>query len=143
LVSQGRLAEAEGESALWQDLRMKLFIDPAKMQALYAESPEWLRQLMDAWADGLNCYLHTHPEVKPRALTHFEPWMALTFSEGSIGGDIERVNLRELESFYGNPPKVAEAAPVPAASGMARLALASSTRPALASSLVVPDPELE
>ena len=27
--------------------------------------------------------------------------MALTFSEGSIGGDIERVNLRELEAFYG------------------------------------------
>jgi acyl-homoserine lactone acylase PvdQ len=26
--------------------------------------------------------------------------MALTFSEGSIGGDIERVNLRELEAFY-------------------------------------------
>ncbi len=24
----GRLAEAEGESAIWQDLRMKLFIDP-------------------------------------------------------------------------------------------------------------------
>ncbi|HEX3083562.1 MAG TPA: penicillin acylase family protein, partial [Pyrinomonadaceae bacterium] len=26
--SQGRLAEAEGESAIWRDLRMKLFIDP-------------------------------------------------------------------------------------------------------------------
>ena len=31
--------------------------------------------------------------------------MALTFSEGSIGGDIERVNLRELEAFYGGGPK--------------------------------------
>ena len=48
---------------------------------------------MNAWADGLNYYLHTHPEVKPRVITRFEPWMALTFSEGSIGGDIERVNL--------------------------------------------------
>jgi len=27
--------------------------------------------------------------------------MALTFSEGSIGGDIETVSLRELEAFYG------------------------------------------
>ena len=27
--------------------------------------------------------------------------MALTFSEGSIGGDIERVNLTQLEAFYG------------------------------------------
>ena len=27
--------------------------------------------------------------------------MALSFSEGSIGGDIERVNLTQLEAFYG------------------------------------------
>ncbi len=101
LNSQGRLAEAEGEGAIWQDLRMKLFIDPDQMKALYAESPQWLRDLMDGWADGLNYYLYTHPEVKPRVLTHFEPWMALSFSEGSIGGDIERVDLRELEAFYG------------------------------------------
>jgi acyl-homoserine-lactone acylase len=103
LNSQGRLAEAEGEGAIWRDLRMKLFIDPDEMQAMYAESPEWLRELMDAWADGLNFFLHTHPEVRPQVLHRFEPWMALTFSEGSIGGDIERVNLGELEAFYGNP----------------------------------------
>ena len=59
---------------------------------------------MNAWADGLNYYLYKHPEVKPRVITHFEPWMALTFSEGSIGGDIERVNLTQLEAFYGKTP---------------------------------------
>jgi acyl-homoserine-lactone acylase len=101
LNSMGRLAEAEGEGAVWRDLRMKLFIDPDSMRARYTASPEWLRALMDAWADGLNYYLHTHPEVRPRVLTRFEPWMALTFSEGSIGGDIERISLRELEAFYG------------------------------------------
>ena len=56
---------------------------------------------MNAWADGLNYYLATHPDVKPRVITRFEPWMALTFSEGSIGGDIEKVNLAQLEAFYG------------------------------------------
>ncbi|MDX1492924.1 MAG: penicillin acylase family protein [Longimicrobiales bacterium] len=104
LNSQGRLAEWEGESAIWRDLRMKLFIDPEEMQAMYAASPEWLRDLMDAWADGLNFYLHTHPEVEPKVLDRFEPWMALTFSEGSIGGDIERVSLRDLEAFYTDGP---------------------------------------
>ncbi len=103
LNAMGRLAEAEGEEAIWRDLRMKLFIHPDSMRAQYASSPEWLRTLMDAWADGLNYYLHTHPKVTPRVLTRFEPWMALTFSEGSIGGDIETINLRELEAFYGNP----------------------------------------
>ena len=103
LNSQGRLAEAEGEDEIWRDLRMKLFIDPEEMKATYEESPQWLKDLMDAWADGLNYYLHTHPEVTPKVINHFEPWMALTFSEGSIGGDIERVNLRQLEAFYGSP----------------------------------------
>ena len=93
LNSMGRLAEAEGESEVYRDLRMKLFIDPDDMKAQYETSPEWLKTLMNAWADGLNYYLHTHPEVKPRVIKRFEPWMALTFSEGSIGGDIERVNL--------------------------------------------------
>ena len=101
--SQGRLAEAEGEKEIWRDLRMKLFIDPADMQAQYNASPAWLKSLMDGWADGLNYYLATHPDVKPRVITKFEPWMALSFSEGSIGGDIERVNLAQLEAFYGSP----------------------------------------
>ena len=102
LNAMGRLAEAEGESAIYQDLRMKLFINPDSMRAQYAASPEWLQRLMNAWADGLNFYLAKHPEVKPRVITHFEPWMALTFSEGSIGGDIERINLRDLEAMYGD-----------------------------------------
>lgn len=100
--AMGRLAEVEGEKEVWRDLRMKLYIQPADMQAKYAASPAWLKTLMSAWADGLNFYLHTHPEVKPRLLTRFEPWMALSFSEGSIGGDIEEIDLKKLEAFYGD-----------------------------------------
>jgi acyl-homoserine-lactone acylase len=99
--SQGRLAEAEGEAEIWRDLRMKLFIDPVDMKKQFTASPAWLQTLMTAWADGLNFYLSTHPQVKPRVITRFEPWMALTFSEGSIGGDIEKVNLTQLAAFYG------------------------------------------
>ncbi|MFJ8826586.1 penicillin acylase family protein [Streptomyces sp. NPDC102467] len=100
LVSLGRLAEAEGESAIWQDLRQRLFLDPETLKKEYAKCPEWLRTLMRAWADGLNHYLATHPEVRPRVLDRFEPWMPLSFSEGSIGGDIESVLLSRLEAFY-------------------------------------------
>nr|WP_235186646.1 penicillin acylase family protein [Dyella japonica] len=101
LNSLGWLAKAEGEQAIWSDLRQQLWIDPVELKRLYAKSPAWLRELMDAWADGLNDYLATHPDVHPRVITHFEPWMALSFSEGSIGGDIERVSLKELQAFYG------------------------------------------
>lgn len=109
LVSLGRLAEAEGEKSIYQDLRMKLFISPDVLQAQYAASPDWLQRLMIAWADGLNFYLHSHRDARPRVLKHFEPWMALSFSEGSIGGDIERVPLGPLEAFYGGhtPPSLA------------------------------------
>ena len=102
LTALGRLAEAEGEQAIWQDLRMKLFVDPDTLRAQYAASPAWLKRLMNAWADGLNYYLVTHPAVRPRVITRFEPWMALSFTEGSIGGDIESVSLEELEAFYGD-----------------------------------------
>jgi acyl-homoserine-lactone acylase len=113
LNALGRLAEAEGETAIFQDLRMKLFIDPQDLQRRWAGCAPWLQTLTVAWADGLNAFLHSHPEVKPRVLQRFEPWMALAFSEGSIGGDIERVDLGPLRTFYGKsggPP------PVPVAS---------------------------
>jgi acyl-homoserine lactone acylase PvdQ len=80
---------------------MKLFINPDTLKALYAKSPDWLKKLMNAYADGLNYYLATHPTVTPRVIKRFEPWMALSFTEGSIGGDIEKVNLNQLEAFYG------------------------------------------
>ena len=104
LTALGRTAEADGEGAIWADLRQRLYVDPVELQAQYHRSPAWLRALMDAWADGLNFYLATHPNVHPKILTHFEPWMALSFTEGSIGGDIERISLSELACFYGGKP---------------------------------------
>ncbi|MCC6930437.1 MAG: penicillin acylase family protein [Gemmatimonadaceae bacterium] len=114
LVSLGRLAEAEGETALYRDLRQRLFIDADTLRAQYARAEPWLKSLMDAWADGLNYYLAKHPEVKPRVITHWEPWMALSFSEGSIGGDIEDISLRELQAFYGKGDTTRKSAALPA-----------------------------
>ena len=112
--AMGRLAEAEGESKIYQDLRMKLFIDPAVLKTQYAASPAWLKTLMNSFADGLNYYLFKHPGVKPLVIKRFEPWMALSFSEGSIGGDIEHVNIPQLEAFYGKDSKlVSRALPSP------------------------------
>lgn len=112
LNALGRLAEAEGESGLWSDLRMRLWIDPVDLEARYAAAPDWLQALCTAWADGLNHYLATHPAAKPRALTHFEPWMALAFSEGSIGADYESVPVPGIAAFYGKVP-VATLPPAP------------------------------
>jgi acyl-homoserine-lactone acylase len=103
LVALGRLAEAEGDSAVYSDLRQRLFVDPAGLQRAYRRTPPWLRSLMQAWADGLNFYLATHPETRPAVIGHFEPWMTLSFTEGSIGGDIATVDLAQLAAVYPQP----------------------------------------
>jgi acyl-homoserine-lactone acylase len=110
--AMGRLAEAEGESKIYQDLRMKIFITPDAMKKQYAESPAWLQKLMNAFADGLNYYLYKHPEIAPRVIKRFDPWMALSFTEGSIGGDIERIRLDQLQALYGGKGPVSETASV-------------------------------
>jgi acyl-homoserine-lactone acylase len=107
LTSLGRTAEADGEKAIWQDLRARLYVSEPELRTWYAKSPANMKALMNAWADGLNYFLATHPEVKPRALIRFEPWMALSFTEGSIGGDIERIDLKALRGFYSSSPAFA------------------------------------
>ena len=104
----GRLAEVEGEDALYSDLRARMFmtIDEAKVN--YEKSPEWLKKMCDAFADGINYYLYTHPKVKPTLLNRFEPWMPMYFSEGSIGGDIERISTRKIKAFYENGMEIPE-----------------------------------
>ncbi|WP_317045337.1 penicillin acylase family protein [Formosa algae] len=96
----GRLAEVEGESALYSDLRANLYMTKAEAIHYYDTSPEWLQKLCIAFADGINYYLETHPEVTPKLITRFEPWMPMYFSEGSIGGDIERVSTSKIKAFY-------------------------------------------
>ena len=97
----GRLAEVQGEKALYSDLRARLFMTVEQAKLAYQNSPAALKDLCDAFADGLNYYLATHPDVKPALLTQFEPWMPMFFSEGSIGGDIEQISEKGVEAFYG------------------------------------------
>lgn len=96
----GRLAEVEGEKELYSDLRARLFMTEDEAKAHYESAPDWLKKLCVAFADGVNYYLHTHPEVKPKLLTHFEPWFPMYFFEGSIGGDIESISTEGVKAFY-------------------------------------------
>jgi acyl-homoserine-lactone acylase len=119
ITAIGRLAEVEGEDKLYNDLRARFYMTEAEAKSLYESSPEWLKELCQAFADGINYYLHTHPEVTPKLLTHFEPWMPMYFSEGSIGGDIERISTRSVQAFYEKDPSLAYGQNAP---GMVQLA---------------------
>jgi len=112
LIALGRLAESEGADAIYRDLRYRLINNPDSLKAIFSRAPGWLQAVMNAWADGLNFYLYKHPEVKPKVIARFEPWMPLAFSDGSIGPDIESVDLTHLATFYGGrAPGVAIAEP--------------------------------
>jgi acyl-homoserine-lactone acylase len=97
----GRKAEVNGETYLYNDLYIRLIIDSADAVADYHKSPLWLKQLLNAWADGINYYLHTHPQVKPALLSRFKPWYPLLWTDGSIGaistGDVTE---QDVKSFY-------------------------------------------
>jgi acyl-homoserine-lactone acylase len=100
ISAMGRLAEIQGEDQIYSDLRTRLYNDSSRAKLLYKQSPPWLQNLMNAFADGSNYYLATHPHTKPRLISRFQPWMPLLFSEGSIGGDLTSISVRQLKAFY-------------------------------------------
>jgi len=104
----GRMSDVKGEKELAYDLYIKLLIDEKEAKEEYKTSPIWLKKLLHAYADGINYYLQKHPEVKPRLITHFEPWFPLLWTDGSIGaistGDVTE---KETALFYGLPTQVA------------------------------------
>lgn len=105
VTALGRQAEIEGEAKLYHDLRMRLFQDSTVAIAIYKDVKGEMRELMQAFADGLNYFLYTHPQVKPKLIKRYQPWMPLLFSEGSIGEDIEAVSFTKLHDFYGDGSK--------------------------------------
>ena len=79
----GRLSELEGEGYLYQDLQMRLLYDTTAAINDYNNSPLWLKKLLQAFSDGIDYYLSTHPGVKPLLLDRFEPWYPLLFTDGA------------------------------------------------------------
>ncbi len=98
----GRLSEVTGEKDLYNDLLIRMIIDTTDAKKDFDNCPAWLKKLMQAYADGINYYLSSHPGVKPALLTRFQPWYPLLWTDGSIGAiDIADVSVNELKSFYG------------------------------------------
>jgi len=87
----GRLAEINGEKDIYNDLYIRMIIDSAEAKRDYNKSPKWLKELLIAFADGINYYLYTHKDVKPQLLTRFEPWYQMLWTDGSIGAIIRRM----------------------------------------------------
>jgi acyl-homoserine-lactone acylase len=100
LTAIGRLAEVNGEEDLYTDLVTRLLSDTTRAIKRYKDSPEDMKKLLNAFADGINYYLYTHPATKPQLIKRFQPWMPLLFPEGSIGGNRSSISLDKLKAFY-------------------------------------------
>lgn len=110
----GRISELKGESELYNDLQIRLLIDTVEAKADYQKAAPWLKKLLNAYADGINFYLHKHPEVKPALLTHFQPWYPLLWTDGSIGAiSTADLSIADLKNFYSGSLVSAVAVPKP------------------------------
>jgi penicillin amidase len=79
ILSLGRYSEVHGNLGLNSDLLNRAFEVVPKSRAAYRELEPEYQELCGAFALGLNYYLATHPETKPRLITHFEPWHVLAY----------------------------------------------------------------
>ena len=70
----GRAAEVYGERNVNDDLIQAAFESNKLAIAHYEHAEPRIRELCDAYAAGLNYFLARNPQVKPRLITHFEPW---------------------------------------------------------------------
>ena len=99
----GRMAEVKGESELYNDLLIRLVIDSADAVKDYNNAPAWLKKLCNAFADGINYYLHKHPGTKPALLNRFKPWYPFLWTDGSIGAiNTAGITTNDLIDLYGN-----------------------------------------
>lgn len=102
LEKLGRLSEIEGESYLHSDLLMRLLYDTSAAIADYQKSPLWLKELLNAFADGINYYLYINPKTKPVVLRHFEPWFPLLFTDGGYTAmQTSGLEMKDIKELYG------------------------------------------
>ncbi|MGH8225850.1 MAG: penicillin acylase family protein [Gammaproteobacteria bacterium] len=95
----GRSAEMEGPQAANWDILIHALQIPKYSKEEYAHASPQVRALAEAYADGLNYFLATHPDVHPRVLTHFEPWYVFAFYRDLYAYSINfwsGTSLREL-----------------------------------------------
>lgn len=84
LQAIGRYAEAVGERGLPADLLNRNFEIATRSIEDFDQRPLPSNNICEAYVAGLNYYLKTHPEVKPRLIEKFEPWMVLAFGRWTM-----------------------------------------------------------
>ncbi len=80
----GRSSEVYGDRTLSDDLLNRALEITNLSIAEYEKAGARIRELAQAHADALNYFLERNPRVKPRLITHFEPWYSFAFRRYSL-----------------------------------------------------------
>ena len=101
LAALGRSAERNGEVSLAADRLRRSFRVEELARREYQDTSPVLRAMADAYSDGVNYYLHLHPEVRWAVLDRFEPWWVFAFHR--LDPDVQLAGLAEGMPFQPPP----------------------------------------
>ncbi|MEM8946086.1 MAG: penicillin acylase family protein [Planctomycetota bacterium] len=79
ILALGRYAEIHGPKGLNSDKLNRAFEIVTRSKRDYAALDATSQRLYSAFVAGINYYLETHPNVRPRLITKFEPWHVLAY----------------------------------------------------------------
>jgi len=80
----GRASEVYGAKTLDDDRLVRALEISRLAKAEYDRATPAIKQMDEAFADGLNYFLARNPQVKPRLITHFEPWHIYAFNRYAL-----------------------------------------------------------
>ena len=93
---------SKGQSELYNDLLIKIIIDPEEAKRDYKNAPSWLKKLCNSFADAINYYLYKHPDVASVSGKLYEPWYPFLWTDGSIGAiNTAGIGANDLRELYG------------------------------------------
>jgi acyl-homoserine-lactone acylase len=119
ICAMGRAAEVYGENKLAQDMVNRALEIPKLAKAEYERSTPKVKELCTAASDGLNYFLAKNPQVKPRLITEFEPWMMFAFNRYALYQNFifGKSGLRPDEIKTAASDADSTSAPAPASNG--------------------------
>ncbi len=103
VMGLGRYCELYGRQFLAKDVRNRAFEIPQRSKEDFEKLDPEPRMAGMAFVAGINYYLDTHPQTKPRLLTRIEPWYLLAFARAAalelVGGHIH-VSTEKIPESY-------------------------------------------
>jgi acyl-homoserine lactone acylase PvdQ len=90
LEKLGGLSSVKGQSELYNDLLIRMIIDPADAKADYNRAPAWLKKLCNAFADALNFYCYNHTDALPPWVNPLNPGILFSGQMAASGPSIQQ-----------------------------------------------------